>query len=78
MKAVEGRAKKESLVKHSASYEESVWMAIDSRRIRQHKPRLLASLAAYDQIKLSTFCTHLHILHRCISLAACCFEMGFH
>ena len=73
MKAVEGRVKKEPLVKHSGSYEESVRMAIDSWRIRQHKPRLLTSMAAYDQIKLSTFCTHLQILHRRISLAACCF-----
>ena len=53
-------------------------MAIDSWRIRKHKPQLLASLAAYDQIKLSTFCTPFHILHRRISLAACCFEMGWH
>ena len=53
-------------------------MAIDLWRIRQNKPRLLGSLAVYDQIKLSTFCTHLHILHRRISLVTLCFEMGWH
>ena len=78
MKTVQSRAKKDPLVKHTASYEECVMMGIHSCRVRKHHQQLLNSLEAYEQIKLSTFLTDVGILHKRIFLGVCYFEMGLH